>query len=130
MLGIEIQPPMTLFGPLLKIRVFWTYFGDYWFKLTPKVYLIYILPPYRAGLLWDRGGGRMQPQAKNGHTGREAVDKVGSPLAGISGGKRRLFKMKLTKTNKRSKYTIISHAHMCQNIFDCSSNLFFIYIKV
>ena len=35
------------------------------------------------------GGGRMQAQAKNGHTGSAAVDKVGSPLAGISGGKRR-----------------------------------------
>ena len=53
-----------------------------------RMIFIYILPLCRAGLLWDRGGGRMQPQAKNGHTGRASVDKLGSPLAGISGGKR------------------------------------------
>ena len=55
---------MALFGPLLKIRVIWTYFGDYWFKLTPKVYLIYILPLYRAGLLWDRAGADAAPGKK------------------------------------------------------------------
>ena len=43
-LGIEIQPFLALFGPLLKIRVIWTYFGYNWFKLTPQVYLIYIFP--------------------------------------------------------------------------------------
>ena len=74
-LGIEIQPSTALIGPLFRIRVIWTYFGDYWFKLTPKVYLIYMLPLCRAGLLWDRGGGGPRAQTKNGHTSGASVDK-------------------------------------------------------